>query len=92
MKTLTFAAGLAAGYVLGTRAGREKYDQIVQGAKNVSEHPTVVQAQTKVKDAVGSAKDSAASKLKLDSSSRTSSANATPGSDDLTPAATKGSH
>jgi hypothetical protein len=29
MRTFTFAAGLAAGYVLGARAGREKYEQIV---------------------------------------------------------------
>jgi hypothetical protein len=52
MKMLTFAAGLAAGYVLGTKAGRERFDQLVRGARKVGNHPTVVQAQDKVKDAL----------------------------------------
>jgi hypothetical protein len=50
MKIVTFAAGLAAGYVLGTRAGRERFDQLVRRARNLGNHPTVVQAQDKVKD------------------------------------------
>jgi hypothetical protein len=54
MKVLTFAAGLAAGYVLGTRAGREKFDQIVTSARKMGNHPTVVQAQDKVKDMLSS--------------------------------------
>jgi len=53
MKTLTFAAGIAAGYVLGTRAGREKYEQLVAGARNLANQPAVVKAQSRVKDAVG---------------------------------------
>jgi hypothetical protein len=53
MKVLTLAAGAAVGYVLGTRAGREKYEQIVAGARKVSSHPTVVQAQTKAKELIG---------------------------------------
>ena len=56
MKLLTFAAGLAAGYVLGTRAGRERFDQLVQKARELSDHPTVVQAEQKAKDLVGAAK------------------------------------
>lgn len=38
MKTsskLALVVGLAAGYVLGARAGRERYDQIAAGAKSV---------------------------------------------------------
>ncbi len=35
MKKLVFGLGLAAGYVLGTRAGRERYEQISAAAKNV---------------------------------------------------------
>jgi len=50
MKMLTFAAGLAAGYVLGTRAGRERFEQLVRNVRKVGDHPTVVQAQDKVKD------------------------------------------
>ncbi|MBV2358014.1 YtxH domain-containing protein [Streptomyces sp. J2-1] len=38
---LTFVAGLALGYVLGTRAGRERYEQIKKSARRISENPTV---------------------------------------------------
>jgi hypothetical protein len=41
---ISFVAGLAAGYVAGARAGRERYDQIVQLAKQAREHPAVQQA------------------------------------------------
>lgn len=63
MKTLTFVAGLAAGYVLGTRAGHEKYEQIVDGAKNMSARPSVKRAREKIRGAVGEAKDAADLKL-----------------------------
>lgn len=36
-----FLLGLAAGYVLGTRAGRQRYDQIVQLYRKVTDHPMV---------------------------------------------------
>jgi hypothetical protein len=41
---ISFVAGLAAGYVAGARAGRERYDQIVKLAKQAREHPAVQQA------------------------------------------------
>jgi hypothetical protein len=41
---LLFIGGLAAGFVLGSRAGREKYEEIRAGAKKVWEHPTVQEA------------------------------------------------
>jgi hypothetical protein len=41
---LMFLGGLAAGFVLGSRAGREKYEEIVVNAKKVWEHPTVQEA------------------------------------------------
>ena len=41
---LMFLSGLAAGFVLGSRAGREKYEEIVVNAKKVWEHPTVQEA------------------------------------------------
>jgi len=41
---LWFVGGLAVGYVLGTRAGREQYEQIVSTARKVWEHPTVREA------------------------------------------------
>lgn len=44
MYRMAFAAGFAAGYVVGTRAGREKYDQMVKFARQAAEHPAVQQA------------------------------------------------
>jgi hypothetical protein len=41
---ISFLTGLAAGYVLGARAGRERYDQLVKAAKAITEHPAVQQA------------------------------------------------
>jgi hypothetical protein len=41
---LWFLGGLAAGFVLGARAGREKYEELVQAARKVKEHPTVQEA------------------------------------------------
>ncbi|MFD3513951.1 YtxH domain-containing protein [Streptomyces sp. NPDC058657] len=38
---LTFVAGLALGYVLGTRAGRERYEQIRKSARRISQNPAV---------------------------------------------------
>ncbi|MFG2222101.1 YtxH domain-containing protein [Streptomyces sp. NPDC050161] len=38
---LTFIAGLAVGYVLGTRAGRERYEQLRKGARRISQNPAV---------------------------------------------------
>ncbi|HEX6075111.1 MAG TPA: hypothetical protein VFZ32_07600 [Micromonosporaceae bacterium] len=49
---MTFLVGVAIGYVLGSRAGRERYEQIVRAAERVKANPTVqeaagmVQAQT----------------------------------------------
>ncbi|MGX6606102.1 hypothetical protein ACWKSP_28835 [Micromonosporaceae bacterium Da 78-11] len=63
MRVIKFAAGLAVGYVLGSRAGREKYEQIATGFRQLSGHPTVVQAQEKVKDAISTGVDTAAAKL-----------------------------
>ena len=41
---LMFITGLAAGFVLGSRAGREKYEEIRANAKKVWDHPTVQEA------------------------------------------------
>jgi hypothetical protein len=41
---LMFIGGLAAGFVLGARAGREKYEEIMVNAKKVLDHPTVQEA------------------------------------------------
>ncbi len=49
MGMLKLAAGVAVGYVLGSRAGREQYEKIASTARRLSAHPTVVQAQEKAK-------------------------------------------
>ncbi|WP_330457702.1 YtxH domain-containing protein [Streptomyces sp. NBC_00820] len=38
---LTFVAGLALGYVLGTKAGRERYEQLKKCARQVAQNPAV---------------------------------------------------
>ncbi|HEX2357816.1 MAG TPA: hypothetical protein VHI50_15325 [Micromonosporaceae bacterium] len=39
-----FIGGLAAGFVLGARAGKEKYEELVRNARKVWDHPTVQEA------------------------------------------------
>jgi hypothetical protein len=41
---ITFLSGLAAGFVLGTRAGRERYEQIKRAGQRVTESPAAQQA------------------------------------------------
>ncbi|MFF4584087.1 YtxH domain-containing protein [Streptomyces sp. NPDC000345] len=38
---LTFVVGLAVGYVFGTRAGRERYEQLKKSARQVAQNPAV---------------------------------------------------
>jgi hypothetical protein len=45
-----FVAGLAVGYVLGTRAGRERYEQIKSAAARVWNTPTVQNGVDQAKD------------------------------------------
>ena len=44
MKKIPLLAAAAAGYVLGARAGRERYEQIKTGAKKVARDPRVQSA------------------------------------------------
>jgi hypothetical protein len=41
---LLFLGGVAVGYVLGSRAGRQRYEQIVAKGRQVWESPTVQEA------------------------------------------------
>lgn len=45
--------GFAAGYVLGAKAGRERYQQIVRSAEDLANRPQVQQATEKIKGVVG---------------------------------------
>jgi hypothetical protein len=59
VKVFKFATGLAVGYVLGSRAGRDKYQQIVAAARKAQDHPAVTQAQQKAKQFLGAVTDTA---------------------------------
>ncbi|MGO1538438.1 MAG: YtxH domain-containing protein [Leucobacter sp.] len=50
---IAFVLGAAVGYVLGTRAGRERYEQIKRGAQAVWATPTVQRGVQSAQDAVG---------------------------------------
>jgi hypothetical protein len=62
-----FAAGLAIGYVLGTRAGRERYEQIKRTAQRLADSPSVQEAAglvgAQASRVAGKAKDLAEDKL-----------------------------
>jgi hypothetical protein len=47
---ILFVVGLGVGYVLGTRAGRERYEQIRKAAENVWNTPAVQQGVGTVKE------------------------------------------
>lgn len=38
---LKFLAGMATGYVLGARAGRQRYEQIMRNYRRFADHPAV---------------------------------------------------
>lgn len=51
-KKLTLLAAFGGGYVLGAKAGRERYDQILVTANQVKEDPRVKQATARAEDIV----------------------------------------
>jgi hypothetical protein len=58
---LALAAGFAAGYVLGSKAGRERYEQIVGASRRAWSNPTVQSTagvlQAQASDLVHKARD-----------------------------------
>jgi hypothetical protein len=38
---ITFMCGLAVGFVLGARAGRDRYEQLLKTARQISQNPAV---------------------------------------------------
>jgi hypothetical protein len=53
MSKSSLLIGVAIGYVLGSRAGRERYEQIKSGASKVAHNPTVQTAAGRAQEAVG---------------------------------------
>ncbi|MCW2769740.1 MAG: hypothetical protein JWR27_1173 [Aeromicrobium sp.] len=52
IKKLTLLSAFAGGYVLGAKAGRERYEQIVDTANQVKTDPRVQQATARAEDLV----------------------------------------
>ena len=57
---LKLLAGLAAGYVLGARAGRERYERIAAAGRRLAERPEVRELTGKVRSGLGAGLEKAA--------------------------------
>ena len=64
MRKTTFLAGAAVGYVLGARAGRERYEQILAAAGRAKDDPRVRSAAEQAAHAAGGAAQTAAGAAK----------------------------
>jgi SLT domain-containing protein len=80
---LSFIVGVGAGYVLGARSGRERYDQIAAKAEEVWRNPRVQekadQAQQVVQEKAGQAGQAVKNKVSSTGSSTESGAHKTAG-------------
>ena len=52
MRPLTFIVGASVGFLLGSRAGRETYDRIVTGARDLWQNPKTQEAVHHVEETV----------------------------------------
>jgi hypothetical protein len=57
---LKLLAGLAAGYVLGARAGRERYERIAEASRRLAQRPEVRELSGKVRSGLGAGLEKAA--------------------------------
>lgn len=53
MSKITLGIAFAAGYVVGAKAGRDRYEQIRASAQKVAENPTVQSVANTAKDKAG---------------------------------------
>jgi hypothetical protein len=64
---VTFIAGFATGYILGSKAGRSRYDQIREAARTFANNPAVQGTANTIghqaTDVLATAKDKAAGKV-----------------------------
>lgn len=60
MRRFSFVLGLGIGYVLGSRAGRQRYEQLLRSWRQVRDNPTVQEAaglvQARAENLVGAVK------------------------------------
>lgn len=71
-KKSTLLLGFAAGYVLGSRAGRERYEQISAGARKFVGNPTVKSAASRAQETVATQAPAVADAVKEKASSAAS--------------------
>jgi SLT domain-containing protein len=64
MKKLMLLGAGAVGYVLGAKAGRERYEQIAEQARKLRTNPTVQEKVDQAKHAAKDAADTAVEKAK----------------------------
>lgn len=64
MSKLTLAVAFAAGYVVGAKAGRDRYEEIRRGAQKVAQNPTVQSVASTAKDKAGEVASSVAETAK----------------------------
>lgn len=62
-KKLALLAAAGGGYVLGAKAGRERYEQIRSGAQRIAGNPKVQEATQKAQDQAAHAADVAKDKM-----------------------------
>jgi hypothetical protein len=63
MKTVWLTVGFAAGYVLGAKAGRERYEQIARATREFLNTPEITEAQAKVKQMAERGREAVREKL-----------------------------
>lgn len=73
MSKLTLLTAAGAGYVLGARAGRERYEQIAAGARKFARNPKVQAATQQAQDTI-SQQAAAAGSVVADKAKETASA------------------
>jgi len=59
MRRIIFTVGIAVGYVLGSRAGRARYEQIKRAARAFKENPAVQEKAHRLQHQAGDAFESA---------------------------------
>ena len=74
MSKLTLLAAAGAGYVLGARAGRQRYEQIAATARKVADNPKVQRVAHRAQDAAAQQASAAAEAAKDKVTSAASSA------------------
>jgi len=77
MRKLMLLIGVGIGYILGAKAGRERYEQISRQAQKIRSNPTVQQKVDEAKHVAKDAADTATEKVRSESDSTSESTSTT---------------